>query len=285
MPNRHHVGFALVLALLSVGGVVLGDERLKGIACRSVHLAYDAPIGTAFYNEIAVDQTAVGTYFMACGWGKGYFGIQELGDGKKLVIFSVWDPTEGDDPATVPDDKRVKLLHRDEEVRVKRFGNEGTGGQSFFDFDWEPGETYRFLVTAKADGADRTAYGGYFWIPQTARWKHLVTFSTLTDENEGLRGYYSFLEDFKRDRVSTTHGRKAFFGNGWARDVDGRWSPLDSARFTADANPVTNIDAGTVDDRFFLATGGEIGNTTTPLGDVMKLETRPRVPPEGLPTE
>jgi len=282
--NRHRVGLALVLALLSVG-VVRGDERLKGIACRSVHLAYNAPTGTAFYNEITVDQTAVGTYFMACGWGKGYFGIQELGDGKKLVIFSVWDPTEGDDPATVPDDKRVKLLHRDDAVRVKRFGNEGTGGQSFFDFDWQPGETYRFLVTAKADGPDRTAYSGYFWIPEAARWKHLVTFSTLTAENEGLRGYYSFLEDFKRDRISTTKGRKAFFGNGWSRDVDGRWNPLDSARFTADANPVTNIDAGVVDDRFFLATGGEIQNTTTPLRDVMKLENRQRVPPEGLPTE
>ena len=94
---------------------------------------------------------------MACGWGKGYFGIQELGNGKKLVLFSVWDPSSGEDPAKVSAEKRVKMQHKDKDVRVGRFGNEGTGGQAFFDFDWKAKQTYRFLVTAKADGPDRTA--------------------------------------------------------------------------------------------------------------------------------
>lgn len=247
------------------------DERLKGIACRSVHLGYPAEVGTEFYNEITVKESAEGTYFMVCGWTKGYFGIQELGDGKKLVIFSVWDPTAGDDPASVPDEKRVKMLHKDESVRVKRFGNEGTGGQSFFDYQWQLGQTYRFLVKAAQDGDDRTAYSGYFFVPEENAWKHLVTFSTLTPKGDLLRGYYSFVEDFRRNRISTTYQRKAFFGAGWIKDTEGNWSSVDSARFTADANPVTNIDAGSIGDLFFLVTGGKTENTTTKLREIVRL--------------
>ena len=143
---------SLALFLLAVAcSTTMADEKLKGIACRSVHLGYDAPKGNAFYNEMTVDTSADGTYFMACGWNKGYFGIQELANGKKLVIFSVWDPNSGEDPKKVPDEKRVKMQHKDDAVRVGRFGNEGTGGQSFLDFDWKIGTTYRFLVTSSPD--------------------------------------------------------------------------------------------------------------------------------------
>jgi hypothetical protein len=36
-------------------GTASADEKLKGIACRSVHLGYPAPTGRAFYNEVTVD--------------------------------------------------------------------------------------------------------------------------------------------------------------------------------------------------------------------------------------
>lgn len=258
------LAFVPVVAL-AVLGTARADERLKGIACRSVHLGYPAPQGTAFYNEVAVDQSADGTYFMVCGWSKGYFGMQELADGKKLVLFSVWDPASGDNPAKVAEEKRVKMLHKDPQVRVGRFGNEGTGGQSFFNYDWKPQTTYRFLVTASTDGPDRTAYSGHFYLPESKEWKHLVTFSTLTPKGELLRGYYSFIEDFRRNKVSTTKARKATFGNGWVKSSTGDWVSLDKARFTADANPVLNIDAGTAGPRFFLATGGTTENATTKL--------------------
>jgi Domain of unknown function (DUF3472)/Domain of unknown function (DUF5077) len=274
----------LILALLFVPSAT-ADEKLKGIACRSVHLGYQAEKGAAFYNEVKVETSADGTYFMACGWSKGYFGIQELANGKKLVIFSVWDPSAGDDPATVPDDKRVKMLHKDDAVRVKRFGNEGTGGQSFFDYDWKVGETYRFLVTAKPDSDTRTAYSGYFFVPEAKTWKHLVTFSTLTEKDELLRGYYSFIEDFRRNKISTTKTRRAEFLNGWIKTTTGAWKPLTKARFTADANPVLNIDAGALGAKFFLATGGESENKTTKLREIMTREDGEKAPPGDLPKE
>ena len=151
---------ALALGIAFAAAPAPADERLKGVACRSVHLQYPAPEGVAFYNEVTVEQSAEGTYFCACGWGKGYFGIQEKAAGKKLALFSVWDPAAGDDPKKVPEGGRVQLLHTGDGVRVGRFGNEGTGGQAFFDCEWKVGETYRFLVLARPHGADRTAYAG-----------------------------------------------------------------------------------------------------------------------------
>ncbi|HXD87792.1 MAG TPA: DUF3472 domain-containing protein [Urbifossiella sp.] len=274
------------MILRSVGAVFLiaiaaalspADEKLKGIACRSVHLGYPAPEGVAFYNEVAVEKSADGTYFMVCGWSKGYFGMQELASGKKLLLFSAWDPAAGQDPKKVPEEKRVKLLHKGDGVRVGRFGNEGTGGQSFFDYNWKIGETYRFLVTAAADGPDRTAYAGYFFLPEKKAWKHLVTFSTLT-KGERLRGYYSFIEDFRRNKISATKERRAMFGNGWVKTAKGEWLPLEKARFTADSNPVLNIDAGAKGQRFFLATGGEATNATTKLRDMMIRMKGPAAP-------
>jgi hypothetical protein len=260
------------------------DEKLKGIACRSVHLAYPAREGAAFYNEMTVEKSAEGSYFMAAGWTKGYFGLQELANGKKLVIFSVWDPTTGDNPMKVDEEKRVKVRHKDDAVRVKRFGGEGTGGQSFFDYDWKLGETYRFLVTAKQEDAARTAYSAYFYHNEKKEWKHLVTFSTIVN-GKLVMGYYSFVEDFRRNTISTTKERRASYGNGWAKMVTGDWVQLDSAKFTADANPVLNIDAGAKDARFFLTTGGDTENKTAKLRDTIprakeKVEAKP---PADLP--
>ncbi len=283
MINRYLTLAAVLVAasrLLSGAPSLQADERLKGIACRSVHLAYPAPEGTAFYNEVTIDQSAVGTYFMVCGWDKGYFGLQELGNGRKLLLFSVWDSGQND-PRAVAEERRTKLLYKDDQVRIGRFGGEGTGGQSFFDYPWKNGETYRCLVTSKIDG-ERTEYAGYFYVPEDKAWKHLVTFSTITGGKQ-LRGYYSFIEDFKRDRVSATKPRKAHFGNGWVRDAEGKWTTLSRARFTADSNPVTNINAGLDVAKFFLVTGGETENSDTKLRQFIDRSDKGLEPPADLP--
>jgi hypothetical protein len=95
-----------------------------------------------------------------------------------------------------------------------------------------------------------------------------VTFSTITNGTL-LKGYYSFVEDFRRNKVSTTKQRRASFGNGWVKPAKADWSPLDRARFTADANPVLNIDAGATGGRYFLSTGGDTSNKTTKLRDTI----------------
>lgn len=275
---RHAGAIGVVLLLAATA---TADEKLAGIACRSVHWQYPAPAGTAFYNEVSVSRSARGTYFCVCGFNKGYFGIQELADGKKLVIFSVWEPGKQDNPNVVAEDRRTKCLYQGEGVRVKRFGGEGTGGQSFFDYDWKLDTVYRFLVTASADG-ERTAYTGYFHVPESRQWKKLVTFSTLA-EGKLLGGYYSFVEDFRRNRASAQEARRASFGNGWVRPTAGEWVPIESARFTADGNPATNIDAGLDGTTFYLATGGATVNTGVKLKDSARRPAMKAEPPADLP--
>ena len=264
----------LPLFVITLAGDLRGDESLRGIACRSVHLGYPAPAGTAFYNEVTIDQSAEGTYFCVSAFNMGYCGLQELDKGKKVLIFSVWDPGSQNDPKAVKEEQRVKLLHKDPAVRIGRFGNEGTGGQSFFDLDWKPGETYRILISAKLDG-ERTAYSCHLFDPQTQAWRHLATFSTLA-KGKLLEGCYSFVEDFRRNRVSATQVRSARFGNGWIKTVPGQWVALTKARFTADANPVVNINAGIKGDQFFLTTGGLTENKDAKLNSEMQR------PPSGL---
>ena len=111
----------------------IGAERRLPDAARSVHLWYSAEEGVVFYNEVTIEKSFPGTYFCVCGFKHGYFGIQELSQGKKVVLFSVWDPGNQNSPDTVPRDRQVKALYEEQDVRISRFGSEGTGGKSMFE--------------------------------------------------------------------------------------------------------------------------------------------------------
>lgn len=231
-------------------------------AARSVHLSFPAPDAVAFYNEVTVAESVPGSYFMVCGFSHGYFGIQELsGPEDKVVLFSVWDPGNQNDPNSVPADRRVEVLAQAKDVRIGRFGNEGTGAQCFLKLKWQIGHTYRFLVTAKTE-KPKTTYAAFIGLDEPNRWKHLTTFRTVTG-GEQLRGLYSFLEDFRRDGQSQKQTRRATFGNGWVQTPKGNWTALTEARFTGDATPLNNMDAGVKDRRFWLVTGGEVTNHTS----------------------
>lgn len=229
-------------------------------AARSVHLWYPAPDSMIYYNEVTVEQSVPGSYFCVCGFKNGYFGIQEISENRKVVIFSVWDPGNQDNPDTVPDDQRVKVLYTGEGIRIKRFGNEGTGGQSMFDYDWKIGQRYRCIVKATVQD-QRTAYAAFFYLPEQQTWKHLATFETITG-GESLQGYYSFVEDFRRNSESARQIRRARYANGWIKTVDGQWTPLDKATFTADNTPSININSGQAENGFFLQNGGDTKNST-----------------------
>ena len=241
--------------------------KVKPKAARSVHLAYEIPapaVGKAeadrFYIEATVEQSTRGSYFMAAGFRSGYCGIQDLGNGKKIAIFSVWDPGVQNNPNAVKAEERVKVLYQGEGVDVSRFGGEGTGGKSIFPFEWKIGEPVRFLITSKADDVSST-FAAYLYLTEKKEWKHLATFQT-TASRANLKGLYSFVEDFRRDGKSADEVRRARYGNGWVRTLDGQWHALLKARFTGDATPTENNDAGvSPEGDFYLATGGNVTRT------------------------
>ncbi len=269
--QRLVVSAAMLLAALSAHG----DEKLAGKACRSVHLQYQAPEAEWFHNAIVVEKSAPGTYFCAGGFSQGYLGIQQLANGKRLAIFSVWDPTSGDDPSKVDPAKRVKLVEKGPKTRVGRFGGEGTGGQSFIDdLPWKEGQEVRFLLRAKALPEEkRTAYSAWVAMPG-GPWQHIATFSTQSD-GRLLKGYYAFVEDFKRDGASLKLERLATYKNTQVRDSKGEWKPVAKARFTADSNPSLAIDAGADKGGMFLATGGATVNQHAKLNGPIALDAKP----------
>jgi hypothetical protein len=73
-------------------------------------------------------------------------------------------------------------------------------------------------------------------------------------------------------------------GNGWIRTKEGRWVVLASAQFTADSNPVMNINAALKDNRFLLATGGATENSGVKLNETITIPgEKSGSPPKGLP--
>ncbi len=249
-------------------------------AARSVHLFYQAPPGRVFYNTVTIVQAQRGSFFQVCGFSQGYFGLQELADGRHVVIFSVWDASRGNNPTVVAQDRRVRVLFHADGISVSRFGGEGTGAHMMWPFPWVCGHTYRLAVTATPLGG-RIAYAAYLYISRTGRWKHLVTFSTLIGRSGGLlRGYYAFIEDFRRNTQSAQQVRRALYGRGWVQGRTGHWYELTKAVFTASSSnweAKQSIDAGVAGSHFYLQTGGHTRQHTK-LGAILvmpQLKTAP----------
>ncbi len=270
MKPRYKVILIPMCLVMLYATNALGAEDQQVRAARSVHLWYKAPDSVLFYNEITVEKSYPGTYFCVCGFNHGYFGIQELIEpGRKVVIFSVWDPGNQNNPNTVAEDRRVKVIYGGEDVRISRFGNEGTGGKSMFDYQWKVGERYKCLVKTTVEG-DKTTYAAYFYLNEQKKWKHLASFQTITG-GENLKGYYSFVEDFWRNGKSAKNDRLARYGNGWIKSTAGQWIALTEATFTADRTPTLNINAGLLENDFFLQTGGDTENKTSLRSTLIRL--------------
>jgi hypothetical protein len=236
----------------------------------SVHLNYELPAGKTieyFYSEVRVPegQDPVGSYFMANGFGEGYFGMQVNGANERRILFSVWSPFHTDNPKDIPEGKRIAVLAKGKDVRTGEFGNEGSGGQSFFIYPWKAGTTYRFLNRAKPDGRGNTIYTAWFFAPEVGEWKLIASFRR-PETAKHLTGLHSFLENFS-DR-NGYQSRMAYHGNQWARDTGGNWHELTKVRFTGDdiANRKYRLDyaGGAEGGEFFMRNGGFFAETVKP---------------------
>lgn len=250
------------LKTLQINGLAAQNAHFSLVERRnaaSVHLSYPLPKEAQiewFYNEVTVRTTPLWSYYMACGFRRGYFGIQVNSPTERRVIFSVWDAgKEPDKRDLVPDENRVKLLAKGENVVADSFGGEGTGGHSHLVYPWKQGETYRFLVHAKPEGAF-TTYSGYFYFPETQKWGLIARFRAPKDGSY-LQGLYSFNENFGGANGQLL--RLAEFGKQWVGTKEGAWIELTQAKFSHDSHGKTerkDYAAGVKQGRFYLANGG-----------------------------
>ena len=237
----------------------------------SVHLNYAMPADVKaewFYNEVTVPegQDVQGSYFMACGFAQGYFGMQVNSPTSRHILFSVWSPFETNDPQAIPDSQKILLLKKGEGVHAGAFGNEGSGGQSYLDYPWKAAHTYRFLLRAHPAEHGYTEFTAWFFAPEEGRWRLIASFSRPQTQS-WLSNLHSFLENFEPEQG--THQRYVLFNHQWVRDAGGQWIPLNRARFSVDntGRKGYRMDyAGGIRDSAFYLQNDGFFNQYTPAG-------------------
>jgi hypothetical protein len=232
----------------------------------SIHLSFPIPKETnvaAFYSDVTGIDEPLHTYYMACGWHRGYFGMQVNSPTERRIIFSVWDSgNEGIDRKKVVEENRVKLVAKGEGVYSGDFGNEGTGGHSHLKYLWKTGEKQRFIVTAQPTNNTFTIFSGYWFHPEKKEWM-LISSWRAPKEGGYLRGLYSFSENFAGNSGHVR--RKALFGNQWIKTDGNEWIELTTARFSHDSTgKADRLDRfmGVENGEFFLSHGGFIQGFT-----------------------
>jgi len=228
----------------------------------SVHMSYVMPRDkdiTYAYSELSVPVGGdpQGSYFMANGFGEGYFGIQVKSTTERWILFSVWSPFKTDDAQSIPEEDRVQILAKGDGVRVGAFGGEGSGGQSFLVYPWKVGVTYRFLNSATPDGKGNTVYSAWFGEVDKEGWQLIARF-LRPKTNKYITGFHSFLENFYDH--NGFRERSSLHSNQWVCDTSGNWHELTHAHFSCDATGGgghrLDFAGSTAGKGFFLRNGG-----------------------------
>lgn len=235
----------------------------------SVHLNYTMPKEPTewFYNEVTVPKSGevLASYYMANGFGEGYFGMQFNSPTERRILFSVWSPFETQDPKKIPEEDKIKMLRKGEGVHIGEFGNEGSGGQSYLKYNWKAGVTYPFLMQVRPDGNGNTIYTAYFYATDEKRWRLIASFQR-PKTNTWYKRAHSFLENFSPEQGYLP--RWVMFNNQWTRGVDGEWRQITKSSFSHDGTAGAGVRKdyqGGVEGKkgFYLKNGGFFSESTT----------------------
>ncbi len=225
-----------------------------------------------YYSEVKVPASydAIGSYYMANGFGEGYFGMQVKSPTERRVLFSVWSPFVTDNSATIPPEDQVILVRKGANVVTGSFGGEGSGGQSYLVYNWKADNTYKFLVQGKPIDNNFTQYTAWFYPPEEGKWLLIASWKRPKTSTY-LKSLYSFIENFIPETGATT--RMAYYGNQWAKPTLGNWTELTKGTVTGSDERVYRKDyAGGIDgNNFYLKISGFFSQNT-PLN---QLYTRP----------
>ncbi|WKN44193.1 DUF3472 domain-containing protein [Tunicatimonas pelagia] len=244
------------------------DDFYFGRRGPSVHLRYEMPENKDvqwFYNEVTVPEgeDVEGSFFMANGFGQGYFGMQVNSESERRILFSVWSPYNTQNPDDIPDEYKIILLGKGNDVVTGEFGNEGSGGQSYLRHNWQAGNTYQFLLKGEPSNNNSTDFTAYFFAPEAGEWKLIASFRRPFTSTY-LTDLHSFLENFKPETGFIS--RRGQYANQWVYDTEGTWHEMNKATFTADATARSgarlDYAGGADSDIFFMQNCGFFDENT-----------------------
>lgn len=249
----------------------------------------NAPKGDAYdwcFMEIMLPQESdiIGTYAMALGVLNGYMGIQMNGyanDGSPRhdVLFSMWDDGSTDEDPNLPEYMRAGAVDWDPLTTTNRFGNEGTGVQTYRKGPyWTPGKYVQFITNCRPETTSYTTevngkptvhiqhnmlVSAWFNALDGKGWQYMATVRKRNSSTY-FDAWYSFLENYNASTGQAN--RIAYYRNGYMRArSNGKWYNRNSVGFGHtdggdNTGARTDYGQGTTDnpaDRtFFMQTGG-----------------------------
>ena len=159
----------------------------------------------AFYCEVTGVETPLWTYFEACGWHRGYFGMQVNSPTERRIIFSVWDSgSERVDRNKVGEQDRVTLGGQGRRCFRRRLRQRGhRRPQPSWSLTGRPAQKQRFLVTAKPTDATHTIYSGYWFQPEQKKWMLISSWKAPKDGGYLARPL-QLLRKFRRQQRPTS---------------------------------------------------------------------------------
>ena len=250
----------------------------------------------AFWRETDSGDTLyiayiIGTYAMALGVLNGYMGIQMNGytaDGSPRhdVLFSMWDDGSTDEDPNLPEYLRAGAVDWDPLTTTNRFGNEGTGVQTYRKGPyWTPGKYVQFITNCRPETTSYTTevngkptvhtqhnmlVSAWFNALDGKGWQYMATVRKRNSTTY-FDAWYSFLENYNASTGQAN--RIAYYRNGYMRArSNGKWYYRNSVGFGHtdggdNTGARTDYGQGTTDnpaDRtFFMQTGGYTSTNKT----------------------
>lgn len=256
----------------------------------------NAPKGDAYdwcFMEIMLPQESdiIGTYAMALGVLNGYMGIQMNGyanDGSPRhdVLFSMWDDGSTDEDPNLPEYMRAGAVDWDPLTTTNRFGNEGTGVQTYRKGPyWTPGKYVQFITNCRPETTSYTTevngkptvhtqhnmlVSAWFNALDGKGWQYMATVRKRNSTTY-FDSWYSFLENY--NQTTGQANRIAYYRNGYMRArSNGKWYNRNSVGFGHtdggdNTGARTDYGQGTTDNpaerTFFMQTGGYTSTNKT----------------------
>lgn len=256
----------------------------------------NAPKGDAYdwcFMEIMLPEESdiIGTYAMALGVLNGYMGIQMNrytadGSPRHDVLFSMWDDGSTDEDPNLPEYLRAGAVDWDPLTTTNRFGNEGTGVQTYRKGPyWTPGKYVQFITNCRPETTSYTTevngkptvhtqhnmlVSAWFNALDGKGWQYMATVRKRNSSTY-FDSWYSFLENYNASTGQAN--RIAYYRNGYMRArSNGKWYNRNSVGFghtDGGDNTGARTDYGQgatdnpADRTFFMQTGGYTSTNKT----------------------
>ncbi|PAA76713.1 hypothetical protein BOX15_Mlig003283g3, partial [Macrostomum lignano] len=213
--------------------------------------------------SVTVQDCSDGSYFCALCWQGlgGYCGLQQLCDGKRVAIFSVWN---GSGSAG-----EVEKVASGPDVIVSRFAGEGDGLKSMLDVNWTEGRpaTFRVEFNRHRGGESCWTCGCYL---ECNGVRHFLAEYRRLCPGPPVTEFSSFVEDFARWQSAAGYlrPRKAVFSQQLVTSGSATVRRVTRAEFTkvekgldafAKDRAGGGVCEGGAEAGFYLATGGCAG--------------------------